>query len=64
MTDVDDGYTIRLSQTTRGIEMLERIERELLKTVPDADCPLPEDVAVDVFQNILDTAGNLQHDLN
>ena len=44
--------------------MLERIERELLKTVPDADCPIPEDVAVAVFQNILDTDGNLQHDLN
>ena len=44
--------------------MLERIERELLKTVPDADCPIPEDVAVAVFQKILDADGNLQHDLN
>tara|TARA_R110000824_G_scaffold29007_1_gene97027 strand:+ start:416 stop:616 length:201 start_codon:yes stop_codon:yes gene_type:complete len=44
--------------------MLERIERELLKTVPDVDCEIPEDVAAAVFQNVLDADGNLQHDLN
>ena len=44
--------------------MLERIERELLKTDPDVDCEIPEAVAVAVFRNILDTDGNLQHDLN
>ena len=43
-----------------NIEMLHKMEQELLKTVPDVDCPISEDVAAAVFRNILHTDGNLQ----